>query len=212
MALTIENIKRGRDAGLDDDKILSAIESKYPELSEKFNAGRNAGLDNKRILSALEHKLSSEPYDTPSNNVDGSIPPQNASNEPSGNEIPTDTQQQPEKTQSPGILQSFEAGVMESSAGELTKLLNGTLTNEKHVDRDFIDTLSHSFGNVVGSLPAFIAGGLAGGAAGTAVAGPAGGVAGAGVGAMGLEALIKETLKEIREHRKTGEDMTLEEF
>jgi hypothetical protein len=80
MPITIENLKRARDAGLDDDRIVASIERNDPDLAERFKKGRSQGLDNKRILSAYERRLASGAPITQSNSNASLEGPQNASN------------------------------------------------------------------------------------------------------------------------------------
>lgn len=80
MPITIDNLKRARDAGLDDDRIVASIERNDPDLAERFKKGRSQGLDNKRILSAYERRLTSETPISRSKDDAGLERPQNASN------------------------------------------------------------------------------------------------------------------------------------
>lgn len=204
MPLTIEGLQKARDAGLDDNRIINAIQHSDAEMSKRFEHARSQGLDNGRILRALEHSLTNKTMDTPTNNDNVSTVP---GNEPKS--IPQ-TPSQPNK--SPGIISSFKSGIRQSSTGEITKLLNGDYEDEPEVEMDFIDALASSVGNIIGGTPAFIAGGLGGASAGGAVGGPIGATAGAGAGAFALDEFFKEAISQYREHTRSGEDLSFGEF
>lgn len=204
MPLTIEGLQKARDAGLDDDRIINAIQHSDPEISKRFESARSQGLDNGRILRALEHSLSQKTMDIPPKDDNVSMVPRNAYKS-----IPeTPTQQQ----KSPGIISSFKSGIRQSSTGEINKLLNGDYEDEPEMEMDFIDSISHSIGNIIGGTPAFIAGGVGGASAGSAVGGPIGAAAGSGAGAFALDEFIKEAITQFREHQQGGEDLTFGEF
>lgn len=211
MALDLNRINAAYQAGYDDDKILDSIERNDPEFGQRIKAARESGYDSATILGSIKNRLSqqnnqpsvqerkSEPQvESPLGVNTPAILPVNTTQ-------PQSTPVNTPATKSPGIFESFSSGLRESSTGEITRLLNGDLTDNTPKQRDFIDTFAHGIGAALGDLPAFIAGGAAGASAGGSVAGPPGAIAGAGAGAMGLSEFIKEALVQFREHRKSDE-------
>src|SRR5690606_25182164 len=57
MALSLENIRRARDAGYDDDQILESIERRDKEFGSRIKKARQAGYDSPTIMSSIENRL-----------------------------------------------------------------------------------------------------------------------------------------------------------
>jgi hypothetical protein len=58
MALSLERIKRAREAGFDDDKIVGSIERNDPQLGARIKKAREAGYDSVAIMQSIEKRLS----------------------------------------------------------------------------------------------------------------------------------------------------------
>ena len=240
MPVTIESLKRARDAGLDDDRIIASIERNDPEMAERFSSARSKGLDNKRILSAYERRLSSELVDTQTMNNDRYNRPQNASNghreinasqheNREGPDVPpqsrhynTSSNSTPLNTSTmlpnkPGYADYFRQGLTQSATGEITNI--GKAQEQIAEDPNFWQALVQESGNIAGDAPFLLAGGSLGASAGAAlgsVGGPfgvaAGALLGGGAGALALPEFLKSSLQEYRDYTQKGHDITYGEF
>lgn len=205
--LDLQRLNAAYTAGYDDDKILESIERNDPEFGQRIKAARQSGYDSATIMGSIRNRLqqgNQQPAGQANQPAEVAEQPNQANTPANTPNTPVQSVNTPRK--SPGIYESFKSGLAESSTGELRKLVNGDLSKEPQVERDFIDTFAHGIGDFLGNSPAFLAGGALGGTAGGAVAGPPGAAVGAGAGAMGLADFIKEELKQFREHRDSPDE------
>lgn len=103
--------------------------------------------------------------------------------------------------QSPGIISSFGKGLQHSAIGELLSIGDAP---DKPEELDFFDRLSSTVGELVADLPVMSAGALGG----TALGGPIGGAA----AAFAAPSLIKNVIREYKDHVAKGNDITFGEF
>lgn len=234
MPLTLENLRKAREAGLDDDRIVASIERNDPELAERFNNARSQGLDNKRILSAFERRLSSNAPTTQPKDVTASEGPLNASNDHRGNlrnvrEQPIATPdsrhlEQPYDKNAidtstmlpgqpghvpgrPGYGDYFAQGLRHSATGEITNI--GQPDQQIAEDPNFWQALVQESGNIAGDAPFMFAGSILGATAGSALGsfgGPVGTAAGALLGGGAGALALPEFLKaSLQEYRDYAE-------
>lgn len=183
MTLTLDGINRAREAGLDDDRIISSIERRDPEMAKRFTEARTKGLDNTRILKSVERKLNT-PVNTPDQETN----------------TPAEQKETPRQLE---LMKSFNKGYNASVSGELQTAISEKRRDEDVKDPVFWEKLAQSGGGVAGDLPYMLAGGTLGaalgGAAGSVIPGVGnivGGLAGGGFGALALPTFLKESLKE----------------
>src|SRR5579859_493326 len=195
MPITYESLRKAREHGMDDDRIVASIERNDPALAERFQFAREQGLDNQRIISSLERKLKDNPQEEVVSQIE-----------------PTKKQR--------SLIQTFEQGLSKSASGSIVGTLDGHKSPEELTeDAPFWQHLVEFGGTITGDVPFMAAGstlgGLIGGAAGSRFGGPGaalGGVGGALFGTLAFPAFIKESLKEYRDYVDKGNDLTFGEF
>jgi hypothetical protein len=74
MALSLERIKRAREAGFDDDKIVGSIERNDPQLGARIKKAREAGYDSAAIMQSIEKRLNPPPQTQQPTSVEAAAP------------------------------------------------------------------------------------------------------------------------------------------
>ncbi len=215
MTLSIDRIRKAREAGYDDDKIIDSIEKRDPELGARIKKAKESGYDSAKIMQSIEKRLAMQTNQaTPETQaIQPNQPTQVTPATPANESTPASSlvnSVQPNQSQSIG--QSFKSGLQSSASGELAKSVFGGKSEEEVAqDPGFWAQLVHTGGELTGDTPYFLAGATLGGALGSAF-GPLGAVVGGSAGAMAMPAFIKESLKEYRKYVEKGNDLTFGEF
>lgn len=224
MTLSIDRIRKAREAGYDDDKILDSIEKRDPEFGARIKKARDSGYDSAKIMQSIEKRLAMQTNQAtpetqaiqPNQPIQGTSsiqPNQPKQVTPANKSTPASSLVNSVKpNQSQSIGQSFKSGLQSSASGELAKSVFGGKSEEEVAqDPGFWAQLVHTGGELTGDTPYFLAGASLGGALGS-VFGPLGAVVGGSAGAMAMPAFIKESLKEYRKYVEKGNDLTFGEF
>lgn len=230
MTLSLERIQQARDAGYDDETILSSIEKNDEEFGSRIKKARESGYDSDAIMQSINNRLSQvnqfrqqaqqevssteQPEQleapTPAEKVidikQGTVGQQQPQPQP---EKPADLK--PTKEQS-RLMDAFKKGLKGSVSG-------GAQQEEVLQDESFWESIVQEAGTFTGDTPYFIAGGTLGTTMGAALGsygGPfgtaAGGLIGGAAGAMALPAFLKASINEYRDYVNQGNDLTFGEF